>query len=646
MATKKSTPTSRSKDKVEILQRQQVPAQSSFGLEEPKKNNTKTYALITGLALLLGAGLFIFRDKIFLGNIEEDIKRYEARAERYPEDPENYKTLSSLYEKLGKKDFSEKSYDLYQRALHAAENRDDSKRQKELQDLREAILRKNDSGSSAVQRSEITINEGKEKIASTSKQEKAEPNADAILKAAVNLYNAGLKYYDEGKMSEAISKFEEAIKTKSDYAKAYSKIGRIDFEQGNFKAAMAHAEKALAYDNRDEEGHFVEADVFKETKDFAKAEEHYRKVLETNPQNALAFFRLGSLKFREKKYSEAAELYQKSANLDGNNYKAAINLGITKFRLGDNAAAKRSLESALKNPLLQKDNVGLCNAYSQLGKIYDASGDKVRAIENLTKAVSYNKNAADLNQLASLYEETGNPSKAKEYYQAAIATKDDFYEARFNLGLIYYKERNFKEAFSQYSAAINVNGNFIPAIIQAGKCQMELGNADEAKNYFDKAIRIDPNHPTANLELARYYKNKGSSKEAISFAQNALSVAKANDDKIIAYNELGLIYLKWKMYDEGEKALLGARSLQPSNPEVLGNLLNLYLAKDDFEKAVEIDETLLKINKNDFPTYEKLGNLYLKLGKKAEAKDILTKLLELNPNYPNKSKVESLLKSI
>ncbi len=366
------------------------------------------------------------------GKLLKDIERYQNRVERYPEDPENYKMLSSLYSSLGDVPNSEKYYDLYQRALKASENKDARKRAQEFEALRNALNQKPDNKSGG------NINEGKDNDAQKvkAKTETVDNKADEATKKAVAAYNKGVEYLNAGQFKQAKDKFQEATEIKPDYAKAYTKLGRAHLELSELQPAQTATRKALSLDPKDDEAHFDQGEIYRETKNFPAASDSYYKSLEYNPNNFMTYYRLGNLKFRDKKFGEARDMYLESYKLKNDYYKTSINLAATYSRLGDARSAEKSLNTALAIPAIQKDPASLNSAYSQMGKIYAGMRDHQKAIDAYQKAIAIQRNHNDFYQMGLSAEAMKNPGKAKEYYQSALKEKDDFTDARIKIGIV------------------------------------------------------------------------------------------------------------------------------------------------------------------------------------------------------------------
>ena len=89
-----------------------------------------------------------------------------------------------------------------------------------------------------------------------------------------------------------------------------------------------------------------------------------------------------------------------------------------------------------------------------------------------------------------------------------------------------------------------------------------------------------------------------------------------------------------------------AADLDPLSPEAHYGLGTAYLKlKRDDEAITEYLRTI-KSDKNFIQTYEPLGNLFLKQGKKEDALIIFRSLLTIDPEYPERKKIENVIKQL
>jgi len=101
-----------------------------------------------------------------------------------------------------------------------------------------------------------------------------------------------------------------------------------------------------------------------------------------------------------------------------------------------NASDLDTAESLLKEFNQQKPE--LAGPLANLGLVYYKQGKKDLARETLLQALEKNsKQAQALNLLGEIAYEDGNATKAEEYYKKAIAIRDDYANAHYNLALLY-----------------------------------------------------------------------------------------------------------------------------------------------------------------------------------------------------------------
>ncbi|MBU7013329.1 MAG: tetratricopeptide repeat protein [Theionarchaea archaeon] len=202
--------------------------------------------------------------------------------------------------------------------------------------------------------------------------------------------------------------------------------------------------------------------------------------------------------------------------------------------------------------------------------------------------------AVFLCELGEVYGDTGNPKKAIEHFEQALAIA---------LGL--YGEKHSETALA-YSGL--------------GGAWMDLGNLKKALEYYEKALSIDKEiYGERHLEvgkdlqdLASVWRNLGRSQKALLYLVEALSIAEeegeAGKEQIPSlYNSLGLI---WRILGDSRKALeyyekaleIDREMYGERHPKVatlinnigaaLKSLGNQQKALEYYEKALSIDEAI------------------------------------------------------
>lgn len=121
----------------------------------------------------------------------------------------------------------------------------------------------------------------------------------------------------------------------------------------------------------------------------------------------------------------------------------------------------------------------LAGPWANLGLIALKRGDYTRAKINLDKAVTRNpKLAQALNMLGYTEEKLGHITKAKDYYLQALAAKNDYALAHYNLALLYdVYFKDIPKSIEHYKEYLKYNTNSEDTKTASWVAQLEAAQA-------------------------------------------------------------------------------------------------------------------------------------------------------------------------
>ena len=160
---------------------------------------------------------------------------------------------------------------------------------------------------------------------------------------AVIAFNAGAALANEGKDTEALAKFNEAVTAKPDLGAGWQALARINLRVKEYAKAIDAANKALAIDEETPEMYSVLYDAYTATGDKAKAAEAKKKM----PANPGLLFNDAAKAINAGKDGDAEPLLKQAIAADENFSIAYYELGMLYVRAGKNADAKTYLEKYL-----------------------------------------------------------------------------------------------------------------------------------------------------------------------------------------------------------------------------------------------------------------------------------------------------------
>jgi Flp pilus assembly protein TadD len=158
--------------------------------------------------------------------------------------------------------------------------------------------------------------------------------------------------------------------------------------------------------------------------DYRSAFELWRLTAQQAPHNKRAHLNLGAMLLDANRVEEAIEALLKSLALDPLNADANLNLGNAFMRKGE---SKRALPFLVR----AEEALGDVACADALGRALLLEGDPARAAEYLERAVAGSPDEARLHRLlATAYEGAGALERALEEYRRALVLEPDHAQAR------------------------------------------------------------------------------------------------------------------------------------------------------------------------------------------------------------------------
>jgi tetratricopeptide (TPR) repeat protein len=160
--------------------------------------------------------------------------------------------------------------------------------------------------------------------------------------------NLGQLLLQRGEYAAAKACFEQAIALKADHANAHTNLAVCLEHLGDLATARRHYERGLALDNRNplimnEIGNF-----FARQGDLAKAEQLYRQALLYRPRAPALLVNLGNVLAEQRQPAAALEYYRQALALDPLDTTARYNLGLAARAAGYHAEAVAAFRQVME----------------------------------------------------------------------------------------------------------------------------------------------------------------------------------------------------------------------------------------------------------------------------------------------------------
>lgn len=246
--------------------------------------------------------------------------------------------------------------------------------------------------------------------------------------------------------------------------------------------------------------------------------------------------------YRNRDYQSVLSIWQSVVNAEPSSFKGYCNLGAEYKKLGQNDQA---IGCYLKALTIKPDYI---NGHLGLGNILKSQGRLDEAASHYRNILRREPNHIEANfNLAQTFHLKNQLDSAVNYYRLTLRLKPDYTDVLNNLGVALVSQGNFGEAVSHFNRSLQINPDDTTALNNLAFTLISRPGAPDAdfKKALDLALRCAELSNYKNPEfldtLADCYFKNGNTDLALHWAQTALDLALAADNKALAERIRGLI---------------------------------------------------------------------------------------------------------
>jgi tetratricopeptide (TPR) repeat protein len=385
----------------------------------------------------------------------------------------------------------------------------------------------------------------------------------------------GDEYLEKGLQSLAMTEYVESAKKQNDNPEAFTKIGKIHFENGETQ----------------------------------KARENFVKAIQLNPNFLEARIYLGRSYLKENNFDKAKEIF---GNITAENQMAKYYRGLIASFYGEHEAAKSLLAETISIDTS------------------DETTDKAKVVLKAYEEFARNQGGQDMHLktiLCRAYNQVEEYNMAIPVLFEILKEQKDYRDAWIILGYSYLNTEKTKDAIYAFETARKLDPQKPETLYFLGLANFAENNLQNAIALIEQAVEngFEP-QIQANQKLAEIYLLNSQFSEA---AEKYERIVEVNDIDVNSYVRPVWLYID--KLKNPEKAIVLAQRAVEHHPEsaMSYNLLGwAYVASDDLTegkdnllKALEIDPSLEAAYLNLGWMYEKKGLLSLAKKNYEKAKD-------------------------
>jgi tetratricopeptide (TPR) repeat protein len=279
--------------------------------------------------------------------------------------------------------------------------------------------------------------------------------------------NEAEQYYKEGKLTQAIAAYKQAIGVDPYNAANYVTLARIQVFAGQYEDAITNAQNALLKNPNNALAHAVDGWALSFTGDTLAAEAALKKAIQIDPNNALAHAYYAELLINTgdfENFNQAIEESRIARQLDPSLLEVHRARGLVLLNTGQENLDEAISE--LKAAIAINDKIA--DLHLNLGYAYKLQGENDLAVEELLVAYALNPNdSTSLTEVSLAYANEGQFGKASQYAEQAMRVDESDPKLHGNLGVMYYRNQEMSKAVQELALAVRGGATDSGAIVEA-----------------------------------------------------------------------------------------------------------------------------------------------------------------------------------
>ncbi|MBF0559467.1 MAG: response regulator [Nitrospirae bacterium] len=224
----------------------------------------------------------------------------------------------------------------------------------------------------------------------------------------------------------------------------------------------------------------------------------------------------------------------------------------------------------------------------------------------------------------------------KDYHSAeealckASALAPDAAKVMHNFGVLALAKGNVDRAIECYKEAIKKNPMYVKSYNALGEIYENMGDLGSAIKYYKYAHNISPANTERVLVLSKLFYKAGEKDQAETILKDAVS--NLREDMAESAHLLGEIYLAKNEREKALEILKKAYKQNPTDIYIMESLAEAYRRMAQPQPALELYKDCLKISPDNSQVYYSMSKTYLETSDKTNAIETLKKAWVLNPH--------------
>jgi protein O-GlcNAc transferase len=224
----------------------------------------------------------------------------------------------------------------------------------------------------------------------------------------------------------------------------------------------------------------------------------------------------------------------------------------------------------------------------------------------------------------------GNLVEAERYYDAALKSQPDNFDAMHMLGVIALQKGRIEQGVEIITRAVALNEDSAIAFNNLAKGLKDLGRFDEAIIHFQRALALAPDFADAQFSYGTALHFVNRSEDALAHFDKAIAL---HPNFVAALNNRGLALAKLKRFTEALASYHKALAIQPGFGEAHNNRGNALKALMRFDDALASFDKAIAARPDSAEAQCNRGDALVQLERFSDALASFDRAIAVRPNF-------------
>ncbi len=351
----------------------------------------------------------------------------------------------------------------------------------------------------------------------------------------------GLSLMSQGKLSEAIESFNNALRINPDYIDAQLKLSIAQASMGQYDDALINLGVLIKKNPKYADVYFIIGIIKEECNETMEAIKYFHQAIDISPKfkNArvrliICYFQLGKIDSAEEQIQKALEFYPDDKRL--NLVKKCAKL------FNSSLTSQNNIQKEIKNIFGEGLSIGdISNEFHKSLDIMPNFSEMIAIFSSVKYAkkdsrltdfliriineqISRNPDYPDLyNSLGIQLLFSNRTMEAEEAFARAVELNPGYMAARINLFKILQKNGKHAEAYEHGKVLLSEDFPFPDVYYVLSQVLIDLKSYDDALLSAKKVLELRPSMKKANLLVARIHESQGDYDSAIKAINKCLA---------------------------------------------------------------------------------------------------------------------------